>query len=193
MSGNPGITSDCTFFNRQTPSAIWNVRLSTQTGKKWVFVSLTGLPNKTFIVVDLIPTSAEFPTICVSGHTHATQFACCPILRQSCIDSQWHPANQSHSYLPAQWQRHQLLFRAPLSAAQEPGRYHWPWLGQPEFAHEHSRGGKRPWINCPRNLTCYKAGNEYLTRYGNSYSLMGAGATTGTPGEMKLLHKSFFG
>ena len=49
------------------------------------------------------------------------------------------------------------------------------------------------WYNCPRNLTCYKARDEYLISYGNSYSLMGAEAMTATPGEMTLPHKSFFG
>ena len=49
------------------------------------------------------------------------------------------------------------------------------------------------WYNCPRNLTCFKARDEYLISYGNSYSLMGADAMTTTPGEMTLPHKSFFG
>ena len=49
------------------------------------------------------------------------------------------------------------------------------------------------WYNCPRNLTCFKARDEYLIGYGNSYSLMGADAMTATPGEMTLPHKSFFG
>ena len=49
------------------------------------------------------------------------------------------------------------------------------------------------WYNCPRNLTCYQARDQYLISYGNSYSLMGADAMTATPGEMTLPYKSFFG